>query len=55
MQVSDLDAAFSELAAAGAGVVSPPADAVRAGDRDAYVHDPEGNLLELIQAGPQNP
>jgi catechol 2,3-dioxygenase-like lactoylglutathione lyase family enzyme len=53
VQVGDLDAAFSELTAAGATVVWPPADAVQAGDRYAYIHDPEGNLLELIQTGPR--
>lgn len=49
MQVDDLATVFDHLLSAGATVVSPPADAVRPGARFAYVHDPEGNLLELIQ------
>ncbi|AMM21627.1 glyoxalase [Frondihabitans sp. PAMC 28766] len=49
LSVDDLDAAFATLVAAGAAAVSEPADAVRSGARFAYVHDPEGNLIELIQ------
>ncbi|GAA5194251.1 hypothetical protein GCM10023322_58140 [Rugosimonospora acidiphila] len=47
--VEDLGAAFASVLAAGAREVSAPADAVRPGMRFAYVKDPEGNLLELIQ------
>jgi catechol 2,3-dioxygenase-like lactoylglutathione lyase family enzyme len=47
--VDDLDSAFASVLCAGAHQVSAPADAVRAGMRFAYVKDPEGNLLELIQ------
>jgi catechol 2,3-dioxygenase-like lactoylglutathione lyase family enzyme len=47
--VADLDATFGSLLEAGASVVSAPAPAVRPGARFAYVKDPEGNLLELIQ------
>jgi catechol 2,3-dioxygenase-like lactoylglutathione lyase family enzyme len=50
LEVDDLDAAFSELTAAGAHPVSPPAPGASAGIRFAYVQDPEGNLLELIQS-----
>jgi catechol 2,3-dioxygenase-like lactoylglutathione lyase family enzyme len=50
LEVDDLDAAFSELTAAGAHPVSPPAPAASPGIRFAYVQDPEGNLLELIQS-----
>jgi catechol 2,3-dioxygenase-like lactoylglutathione lyase family enzyme len=49
VDVEDLDIAFAQLAAAGAQTVWPPADAATAGARFAYVKDPEGNLLELIQ------
>jgi catechol 2,3-dioxygenase-like lactoylglutathione lyase family enzyme len=47
--VDDLDTAYESVLSAGAGEVSAPADAVRPGMRFAYVKDPEGNLLELIQ------
>ena len=47
-KVSDCDAAFAELVAAGAPAVVPPT--TRAwGQRTAYVRDPDGNLIELAQ------
>jgi catechol 2,3-dioxygenase-like lactoylglutathione lyase family enzyme len=49
LEVQDLDAVFGALSAAGAEPVSAPAPAVQPGARFAYVRDPEGNLLELIQ------
>jgi catechol 2,3-dioxygenase-like lactoylglutathione lyase family enzyme len=50
LQVPDLDAAFERLTAEhGADPVSSPAPGVTGGMRYAYVHDPEGNLLELIE------
>ena len=49
LQVEDLDQTFAALSALGAEPVSPPAPAVQPGARFAYVRDPEGNLLELIQ------
>jgi catechol 2,3-dioxygenase-like lactoylglutathione lyase family enzyme len=49
--VDDLDTAYKNVLSAGAREVSAPADAVRPGIRFAYVKDPEGNLLELIQPG----
>ena len=49
LQVDDLDATFAWLADSGAETVWPPADAVQPGGRFAYVKDPEGNLIELIQ------
>lgn len=49
LQVDDLDATYRRLTRDGAHEVWPPADAVRPGDRFAYIHDPEGNLLELIE------
>jgi catechol 2,3-dioxygenase-like lactoylglutathione lyase family enzyme len=51
LRVDDLDARFVHLLASGATEVSAPAPAVRAGARFAYVKDPEGNLIELIQPG----
>jgi catechol 2,3-dioxygenase-like lactoylglutathione lyase family enzyme len=52
LYVTDLDATFTNLLDAGATEVSAPAPAVRPGARFAYVKDPEGNLLELIQPAP---
>ncbi|MFJ4189236.1 VOC family protein [Kitasatospora sp. NPDC089509] len=50
LQVPDLDAAFARLTGeCGAAPVSPPGPGVTAGMRYAYVADPEGNLLELIE------
>jgi catechol 2,3-dioxygenase-like lactoylglutathione lyase family enzyme len=49
LSVSDLDQAFTELTTAGGTPVWPPAPAVQPGARFAYVKDPEGNLIELIQ------
>jgi catechol 2,3-dioxygenase-like lactoylglutathione lyase family enzyme len=49
VDVDDLDVAFAWLLDAGASEVWPPADAVAPGARFAYVKDPEGNLIELIQ------
>lgn len=49
LNVDDLDASFADLLTAGASEVSAPAAAVREGARFAYVKDPEGNLIELIQ------
>ena len=47
-KVSDCDAAFAELVAAGAPAVVAPT--TRAwGQRTAYVRDPDGNLIELAQ------
>lgn len=50
LRVPDLDAAFARLTGdCGATPVSPPAPGVTARMRYAYVADPEGNLLELIE------
>jgi predicted enzyme related to lactoylglutathione lyase len=49
MAAAILDTAFTSLTGAGGRPVWPPADAVKPGARFAYVADPEGNLLELIQ------
>jgi catechol 2,3-dioxygenase-like lactoylglutathione lyase family enzyme len=49
LRVDDLDAAFSALVDAGARVVSAPAPGMSEGARFAYVKDPEGNLIEIIQ------
>lgn len=50
LQVPDLDAAFARLTGeCGATPVSSPEPGVTEGMRYAYVADPEGNLLELIE------
>ncbi|HTW03968.1 MAG TPA: VOC family protein [Streptosporangiaceae bacterium] len=49
VEVSDLDGAFAAVTENGGRAVWPPADAVQPGARFAYVKDPEGNLIELIQ------
>ncbi|MFK0283814.1 VOC family protein [Streptomyces sp. NPDC090499] len=56
LQVPDLDTAFARLTGeCAAAPVSPPAPGVSAGMRYAYVADPEGNLLELIQTSHTSP
>jgi catechol 2,3-dioxygenase-like lactoylglutathione lyase family enzyme len=52
LEVNDLDKVFAALSTGGGAAVWPPAPAVRPGARFAYVKDPEGNLLELIQPPP---
>jgi lactoylglutathione lyase len=49
-KVSDCDAAFEELVAAGAAPVVPPTTRPW-GQRTAYVRDPDGNLIELAEDG----
>lgn len=49
LEVTHLDQAFTTLIEAGAQPVWPPAPAIQPGARFAYVKDPEGNLLELIE------
>ncbi len=50
-KVSDVDAAYAELVAGGARAVRPPTDQPW-GQRTAYVADPDGHLVELVEAGP---
>jgi lactoylglutathione lyase len=50
-KVRDIDAAFEELLAAGAEPVSRPVDRPW-GQRTAYIHDPDGYLIELVDAPP---
>jgi catechol 2,3-dioxygenase-like lactoylglutathione lyase family enzyme len=50
LQVPDLDAAFERLTTEyRAPAVSAPGPGATAGMRYAYIHDPEGNLIELIE------
>jgi catechol 2,3-dioxygenase-like lactoylglutathione lyase family enzyme len=49
LTVDDLEAAMSTAVACGARALSSPAPARRPGIRFAYLADPEGNLVELLQ------
>jgi catechol 2,3-dioxygenase-like lactoylglutathione lyase family enzyme len=52
LQVQNLDAVFARLTdECGAPSISSPAPGVTEGMRYAYITDPEGNLIELIEAG----
>lgn len=51
LQVPDLDAAFKRLVVeCAASAVVEPGPGATEGVRYAYIHDPEGNLIELIEA-----
>lgn len=47
--VPDLDAWYADVLAQGAAPVMSPGPSPEEGVRMAWVHDPEGNLVELIQ------
>ncbi len=47
-EVDDLDAVFGAATAAGDAAVWAPRPSPEPGRRMAFVHDPDGNLLELI-------
>jgi lactoylglutathione lyase len=47
-EVSDLDAAFAGAVDAGGAPVWDPRQSPEPGRRMAFVHDPDGNLVELI-------
>lgn len=46
--VANVDNAYAELVISGVKPVTPPADRPW-GQRTAYVRDPDGNLIELVQ------
>jgi catechol 2,3-dioxygenase-like lactoylglutathione lyase family enzyme len=46
--VEDVDGEYGRLIAAGATTRMPPSPSPRAGARVAFVADPEGNLIELL-------
>jgi catechol 2,3-dioxygenase-like lactoylglutathione lyase family enzyme len=52
-ETDDLDAAYVRAIEAGAGEVWAPRQSPEPDRRMAFVHDPDGNLIELI--GPQAP
>lgn len=47
-KVDDCDAAFAELVAGGAPAITAP-ETRSWGQRTAYVADPDGNLIELVE------
>jgi catechol 2,3-dioxygenase-like lactoylglutathione lyase family enzyme len=47
-ECSDLDADFGQAIAAGASEVWGPRRSPEPGRRMAFIHDPDGNLIELI-------
>jgi lactoylglutathione lyase len=49
--VADLDGAYDRAVARGARPVMPPCPAPEPGVRMAFVADPEGNLIELLNRG----
>jgi catechol 2,3-dioxygenase-like lactoylglutathione lyase family enzyme len=53
--VPDVDTMLASLWQRGAEVASPPIDLHRWGIRVAYVRDPDGNLVELVQPLPPDP
>lgn len=55
-RVDDVAGAFARLVDRGAGVVSAPAPSPEPGSTFAFVTDPEGNLIELLDRdGPVRP
>ena len=50
-KVVDVDAAYAELVGGGAEPAAPPADRPW-GQRTAYVRDPDGHLIELVDVPP---
>jgi catechol 2,3-dioxygenase-like lactoylglutathione lyase family enzyme len=46
--VANVDNAYAELVVSGAKAVTPPADRAW-GQRTAYVRDPDGHLVELVE------
>jgi lactoylglutathione lyase len=49
LTAAPLDRIYEDLLAAGATAVKPPAPAPEPGIRMAFVADPEGNLIELVE------
>lgn len=48
LRVADVDAVHDRLVAAGARSIMPPGDSPAPGVRMAFVADPEGNFIELL-------
>lgn len=54
LEVTDLDHTFEHVIASGATAISRPAAASRPSVRFAYVQDPEGNMIELLESSPDS-
>jgi predicted lactoylglutathione lyase len=52
---AEVDALTEQMRTAGAHVTKEPVDAEFFAGRSAYLHDPEGNYLEVTWAEPTNP
>jgi catechol 2,3-dioxygenase-like lactoylglutathione lyase family enzyme len=48
---ADIDLLWEQAIEAGATAVKPPADSPEPGVRFAFLADPEGNLVELVELG----
>ncbi|GAA3755832.1 lactoylglutathione lyase [Microbacterium kribbense] len=48
LRVDDVDVQYDRLIAAGASPVQPPGDSPVSGVRMAFVADPEGNFIEML-------
>ncbi|MFV0319208.1 MAG: VOC family protein [Microbacterium sp.] len=48
LRVNDVDAQYDRLIAAGAASIMPPGDSPVSGVRMAFVADPEGNFIEML-------
>ena len=51
VRAEDIDVLWDQAIEAGATAVKPPADSPEPGVRFAFVADPEGNLVELVELG----
>jgi catechol 2,3-dioxygenase-like lactoylglutathione lyase family enzyme len=49
LEVKDLESVYERLLADGAGAVWGPRQSPEPGVRMAFVHDPEGHLIELLE------
>lgn len=49
VSTDDLEASVALMLRAGGSIVSAPAPALRPGFRFAYIKDPEGHLIEVLQ------
>ncbi len=51
VRAADIDVLWEQALEAGATAVRPPADSPEPGVRFAFLADPEGNLVELVELG----
>ena len=53
LAAADIEPLYETALSAGARAVKPPAPSPEPGVRFAFVADPEGNLVELVERGPR--